>query len=272
VIGNMKLVDVRRVHVHAVLDPIVERGAGVMANHTLKATRMLFAWSVDRGLLETNPAAGIRKPTEETPRARVLSDNEVKTLWQALPQVSEQGRAALKLLLLTGQREMEVVGAKWSEIDFDKRIWSLPVAERGRSKARNGVYVVPLSEPVVQVLLALRERNGHGETVFAGIRRINGAPPAPTRKIVSWAKQRLDEKCPTLKDWRIHDLRRTVRTGLSALQVEPHVAELVIGHAIRGIAAVYDRYSYLAEKRDALDRWAAHVMQLVGEPIGPESK
>jgi hypothetical protein len=65
--------------------------------------------------------------------------------------------------------------------------------------------------------------------------------------------------------WRFHDLRRTCRTGMGALGVPQHVAELVIGHTLPGIVAVYDRHSYLAEKSDALNRWAAHVLQAVGE-------
>jgi len=88
---------------------------------------------------------------------------------------------------------------------------------------------------------------------------------APTRSMISVPKMHLDHVLPELAHWRTHDLRRTCRTGMGMLGVQQHVAELVIGHTLPGIIAVYDRYSYLAEKRDALNRWATHVLRVVGE-------
>jgi hypothetical protein len=82
----------------------------------------------------------------------------------------------------------------------------------------------------------------------------------------------LDRALPELAHWRTHDLRRTCRTGMGRLGVPQHVAELVIGHTLPGIIAVYDRYSYLAEKRDALNRWASHVLQVVGDAPANEAE
>ncbi len=264
-IGTMKVVDVTRRHIQEVVKRPLERGSGVMANRTLEIARKLFAWAVEQGHIETNPAEGISKPTKEKARSRALSDDELRAVWGGLNNLSFQSRAAFKLLILTGQRLMEVVGARWSEIDFDKALWTLPAHEAGRSKMREAPHVVPLSPAALAVLAELRTRTD-GPDVFTGKRRLEKGGEA-TRGIVAQAKIRLDEVLTGMEPWRIHDLRRTVRTGLSALGVAPHISELVIGHSVGGLMKVYDRYQYLAEKRDALNRWAAHVALVVGENV-----
>jgi integrase len=142
--------------------------------------------------------------------------------------------------------------------------------------------MVPLSSASVAVLTDLRNimvaegpqepggrRNGipvkgDGNYVFRGRHR-DGSPASPTRGILVAAKEVLDQRLKFSEPWRIHDLRRTARTGLSQLSVPPHIAELVIGHSIGGIVKVYDRYDYVAEKREALTRWAEHLLTVVGE-------
>jgi integrase len=246
-IGSMKVVDVSRRHIQEVLKRPLGRGSGTMANRTLEIVRKLFSWAVEQGHIDTNPAHGISKPTRERARSRSLSDDELKAIWKALDSVSPQSRAAFKLLILTGQRLMEVVGASWSEIDFDKALWSLPAHEPGRSKMREMPHLVPLSPAALDILTELKERNV-GSGVFTGKRRLGGGGQA-TRAIVAQAKVVLDELLIGMEPWRIHDLRRTVRTGLSAAGVAPHVSELVIGHSVGGLVKVYDRYQYLAAGR-----------------------
>jgi integrase len=262
-IGAMKVVDVTRRHIQEVLRRPLERGSGTMANRTLEIVRKLFSWAVEQGHIDTNPAEGISKPTKERPRSRSLSDDELKIVWQALDGLSVQSRAAIKLLILTGQRLMDVVGAKWSEIDFERALWTLPAHDPGRSKKRDAPHLVPLSTPALTILADLKVQSA-GPNVFTGKRRLDAGGEA-TRGIVAQAKVRLDEILTDMEPWRVHDLRRTVRTGLSALGLAPHVSELVIGHSVGGFVKVYDRYQYLTEKRDALNRWADHVAMVVGE-------
>jgi integrase len=141
-IGFMKVVDVSRRHIHEVLNRPLERGSDTMANRTLEITRKLFSWAVEQGHIDANPAEGIKKPTREKARSRTLSDDELKAVWAGLDKLSEQSRAALKLLILTGQRLMEVVGASWSEVDLDRAVWTLPTHEPGRSKMREVPHLV----------------------------------------------------------------------------------------------------------------------------------
>lgn len=262
-IGAMKMVDVRRRDIIRVVDRALGQGKLYMSNRVLRTLQGLFKFAQSRGEVEENPAIGVR-PQREKARDRALTDDELKQIWPALPSLGFQPCAALKLLLLTGQRLNEVIGAKWSEIDFGRALWTLPANDPGRSKKRNGAHLVPLSPAALALFAELHEANGSRPTVFRA-KGERAATNAPTRSMVSVPKVHLDRALPQLARWRTHDLRRTCRTGMGALGVPQHVAELVIGHALPGIVGVYDRHSYLAEKRDALNRWAAHVMYVVGE-------
>jgi integrase len=282
-LGERKLIEVTRADVQAVLRGISERGAGIMANRTLQVIRKFLAWSIEQGWLDLNPADGISRPTTERARTRTLSEVELRDLWNALVHVSRQAQAGFKLLLLTGQREMEVMRMRWSEIDLQRGVWTLPPHDPGRSKARLAPHLVPLTTAAVHTLRELQSQassavrlepggridgipsKAFGDYVFRGRHR-NGDPASPTRGILVTAKQLLDTEYLSFGEpWRIHDLRRTVRTGLSQLSVPPHIAELVIGHSIGGIVKVYDRYDYLTEKREALTRWADHLMSIASD-------
>ena len=262
VLGDRKIVDVRRQDIQAVVRRVLDRNAEIMANRTLVIVRTLFQWAVEQGWIDTNPAAGVSLPARERSRTRSLSSSEIERLWTALDGTGSAGADAIKLLLLTGQREMEVIGARWSEIDFETALWTLPAHEPGRSKKRQAPHLVPLS-PAAIAILRKRRSETDGDFVFPGRSRTNASCASPV--MLDRMKERLAPALSDMDPWRIHDLRRTVRTGLSELGVAPHVAELVIGHAAGGIVKVYDRYQYLTEKRDALDRWAAHVLRVDGE-------
>src|SRR5262249_53059037 len=153
-----------------------------------------------------------------------------------------------KMLVFTGQRRGEVTGMRWSEIDWERRIWTIPSL---RSKNQQS-HEVPLSEPVLQLLRSMPRFLGSdyvftttGNTTISGFSR---------------AKRRVYAAVGTT-DWRTHDLRRTAASGMARLGTPPHVVEKVLNHksgTISGVAAVYNRYGYEAEKREALARWAIH--------------
>jgi integrase len=268
-IGTMKMVDVRRRDIIRVVDRALGQGKLYMANRVLRTLQGLFKFAQSRGEIDENPTIGIRTQKERA-RDRALTDEELKQIWPALPALGFQPCAAIRLLLLTGQRENEVIGAKWSEIDFDRALWTLPAHEPGRSKKRKAAHLVPLSPAALAIFAELREKNASLPTVFrAKAKGADGTAKAPTRSMISVPKVALDKALPAVAHWRIHDLRRTCRTGIGMLGVPQHVAELAIGHALPGIVGVYDRHSYLAEKRDALHRWAEHVPRVVGEASAP---
>jgi integrase len=246
---------IRRPDVVRVLDGIVASGTPYRANRALAALKKLMSWALDRGMIEMNPIAGLKPPHKEQARDRVLSDPELASLLNVSDAEGYPFGDMFKMLIYTGQRRGEVTGMQWSEIDWERRIWAIPGL---RSKNRQS-HEVPLSEPVLQILRSMPRFLGSdyvftttGETQISGFSR---------------AKRRVYTAVKT-NDWRTHDLRRTAASGMARLGIPPHVVEKVLNHKsgiISGVAAVYNRYGYENEKREALTRWASYVSQLMAQ-------
>jgi integrase len=185
-------------------------------------------------------------------RERSLSDSEVAKVWLTAPN-NDYGNI-VRLLILTGCRREEIGNMAWSELDLDSRILTIP-----KERTKNGMeHIVPLADAAISILQGIRRR-GDRDYVF-GIARGGFS---------GWsaAKCRLDEAVG-FNDWHLHDLRRTVRTGLGKLGVQPHVAEAVLNHLPPKLIRTYDRNTYAAEKRDALDKWATHLKTMVAQATG----
>ena len=196
--------DVTRRHVIDVLDGIVARGAPTQANRTLAAIRKLYNWSMDRGVIDHNPVTGLKPPAKETVRDRVLTDEEVKRLWSAWNSLDWPFGPLFKLLLITGQRRSEVAGMKWSDIDFDKNIWTIP-----RELAKNDrTHDVPLSPLAVEIFENV-PRFVKRDLIFS----TNGRTPVSG---FGRPKKLVDEKSE-VTDWRLHDLRRTAASGMALI-------------------------------------------------------
>lgn len=244
--------EVTKGDIHAKLDRLTDQGKGYQANRLLEAVRLLFAYAVQRGYIDTSPADGIRKPTEEGPRRRVLDDEEIKAIWPAFESLGYPFAPFYQILLLTGQRSGEVAGMTWDELDLDNALWEIP-ADRTKS---DRAHKVPLSPWAVKILKAAPKMKDNPH-VFSGRASTGNGLSGFSR-----AGERAREAAK-VDDWRPHDLRRTVRTRLGEIGTPPHVAELVMNHTVKGLQAVYDRYEYTKEKREALDRWAEHLAAIV---------
>jgi integrase len=253
-----KVGDIARRDVLDVLDRVVEAGAPIAANRTLAAVRKLFSWCIARDIVAASPCAGVKPPTPERSRDRVLSHDELRVVWQAAGKIGWPFGPLVKLLMLTGQRRDEVAGMRWPELDLTARLWTLP---RERVK-NNRPHQVPLSELAVAVLAPL-PRFKNSPFVFT----TTGTTPSTG---YSKGKRRLDALLPPdMPDWRLHDLRRTFATGLQNLGVPLEVTEKILNHtsgSFAGIVRVYQTHAYATEKRSALDAWGRFVADLVGAP------
>jgi integrase len=256
-----RLSQIGRADIHELLDLIVERGSPVTANRTLAWLHRMCSWAIERGLIVANPCAGIRAPASETARDRVLADEELKAVWEAAESLEQLHAAFIKLLILTGARRNEVAEMAWREVDLDAKLWTLP---KERSK-NDREHTVPLSDSAVEILRTLPRIMG-SDLAFTlnGHSRITG---------FSRVKDRIDARMPAgISPWTLHDLRRTFASGCARLGIAVHVVEAALNHrsgSIKGIAAVYNRYSYDVEKRSAMQTWARYVEQLVsGERAG----
>lgn len=270
--GKRSLDAVTKRDVIRMLDRIVDRGASVRANRVFAYVRKFFNWCVERDLIVTSPCVGVKPPTDERQRDRVHSDEEARLLWLAADKVGWPFGPFLRLLLLTAQRLNEVAGMRWSELDLDRAMWTIPA-----TRAKNGsAHHVPLSPPAVAIIRSI-PRFAESDLVFTTTGRtpISGWTRAKARidaAIVAImteeavAAGRHASAIKPLPEWRFHDIRRTVTTGLAGMGIAPHVADRILNHVqgtIRGVAAVYNRHQYLDERREALDAWAARLDRIV---------
>ncbi len=226
-----------------------ENGA-VQSNRTRSSLSALLNWCIGEGYVDVNIAAQTNKH-EEIARSRVLSDAELRTIWNALPEQGDY-RDLIRLLILTGQRLREIGDLSWREVDLDKAIITLPPSRTKNHRE----HVVPLSVPALEILKG-RARNER-ELVFGqtGDHGFSG---------FSRAKGLLDQRAKLKVPWVVHDIRRSVATGLARL-VQPHIVECVLGHVggfKAGIASTYNLHAYEDEKRHALDLWGKHISGLV---------
>ena len=232
-----------------IVDAIADRGTVTMARRVHSHLHRLFVWSVGRGIIEINPLANVGRPGSDTKRERVLTDGELVKVWKAAERLRPPYGPACKLLILTGARREEIGRLRWSEL-VDGAI----NLEGARTK-NDEAHVIPLSTSARTVLDQLPHI---GEFVFTS----SGHLP-----ISDWTRTKRDlDDLSGVSDWRIHDLRRTVATGLQKLKAPLQVTEAILGHTAGsrgGIIGVYQKHDYAEEKRDALEVWGAHVMALV---------
>jgi integrase len=266
------ITDITQHDVVAVIDAAVDRDAPYQAHNLLGHIRTLFNWAIARGVygLDRSPCDRLRPAAvigKKLARQRVLNDDEVRALWAATDDIGYPYGPLFRLLLITGQRKSEVGEATWPEFDLDKKLWTIPAT---RMKA-DAPHVVPLSPAAIAVLSEL-PRFKSGEFLFSttfGKKPVSGFSKAKTRlNRVMLAKlhKLTDNPKRKIEPFVIHDIRRTMRTGLSALPVTDIVRELVIAHTKSGLHKVYDQFAYLDEKQQALELWAARVRNIVEPP------
>lgn len=249
-IGNLALAALTRAHVREMTREIGE-AFPVAANRALARLRAVLNWAVAEDLVEANVAAGIKRPTREMPVDRILSDAELRAIWTASSGLKYPAREFARLLILSGQRRDDVRLMHRDEIDFGSRAWVIPA---DRYKGRRS-HLVPLSEAMAEIIegLPFRDSGGYALSLDGGERAYSN---------VQKPKAALD-KAAELTAWTWHDLRRTMRTGLSRLGIREDIAARVIGHTVGGrLGATYNLYEFAEEKRQALEAWAQHVQRL----------
>lgn len=240
--------------------------APVMARLVHAQLSAFYSWAMPRlDKLASNPCRDAGRPPKPKARDRVLTENEMAALWRVVDVQAEPWRSAVKVLILTGQRKSEVFEARRAEFDLKAGLWTIP-AER----AKNGAaHIVPLSEAAKNVLEAIEEVQG-SRLLFPA----DGNPENPASGI-SKAVERIRagvraELSEDVAGWSLHDIRRTVATGLQRLGIRFEVTEAVLNHVSGskgGVAGVYQRYGWADEKKAALDAWALEVERLAANAL-----
>ncbi len=226
------------------------------ARNRLGHLRRMYSWAIGAGDfgLTVNPCASL-KPADligkKVHRDRILTDDEIRAVWAACAELGYPYGPLVRFMLLTGQREMECAGMVWSEID--QALWVIPAPRMKSDRS----HVVPLAPDALALLGSLPRWTGPCVfTTTGGSKPVNG---------FAKVKRRLDE-LSGVRSWVLHDVRRTMRTHLSALPVQDMVRELVIAHAKPGLHKVYDLHAYLDEKRECLELWEQRLRRILAPP------
>ena len=249
--GHKSIHEISKRDVVELISAIEQRGTPVAANKTLKTIKTFLRWCVGRAVVDLSPADGVPLPAKEVARDRVLTDPELTQIILAARTMGGPYGGIVELLTLTGQRREEAARSTWDEFDLGQRIWTLPKARTKNAKQ----HTVHLSAQAIAVLMRMKKQGPyafsvHGTAPFQGF---------------SHAKRELDDMSG-VKNWRLHDLRRTCVSGMARLGVAPHVADKILNHqagTISGVAAVYQRHEFLTEREKALDIWGAHLGELL---------
>jgi integrase len=215
----------------------------------------MFSWAMQMGLVDANPVINAFKPQKPKARDRVLSGDELVAIWRNLED--DDYAKVISMLILTGSRRSEIGGMRWSEIDLERGMWTLP-----KERSKNGLaHVLPIVPMMREIIESVPVRDGlRGGDVLFGFSEIG---------FQSWffGKDELDKRT-NLQPWVVHDIRRSVATGMANIGIAPHVIETILNHQSghkQGIAGIYNKSLYANDVRDALLRWQDHLASLLGD-------
>jgi integrase len=252
--GNMRAQDVTRADVRMLCEKVAEH-APIEANRTLATCRKLYNWAISQDLVETNPCFQIQAPGQERRRDRVLSDDEICTVWKDLENEEPRMTAIMRLRLITAQRGGEVAAMERDELDLAGGWWTIPA-----EKAKNGLaHRVPLTAPAVKIL---EQAIATGESSYVFPAPLSKRK-APTSKFdLTKVTERIRRRTG-IKDLAAHDLRRTAASRMTGMGIPRLTVSKILNHVEPGVTAVYDRHSYDREKREALEQWALRLRIIV---------
>lgn len=264
--GKQKASDITRRDIILLLDEIKDRGSPIAANRTLACVRRMFNFGIERDIISASPCVGVKAVAPEVRCDRVLSEDEIKILWHALDQgtnqdnshiihMSPETKLVLKLQLVTAQRKGEVVSAEWNELDLVNGWWTIPAI-----KAKNNqIHRVPLSSLALKLLNEVQQLSGESRFLFPAKLKDTHI----TGSSIDHAVRR--SHFHGFKDtWTPHDCRRTTASHLTGMGIPRLVVSKILNHSENNsVTATYDRHSYDGEKRHALETWAHKLNEIV---------
>lgn len=248
------ITDITKAMVRTALNDIIANRGEAAANRSFAELRKMLNWCVRFDLLLQSPCLGLPLPCKPRSRDRVLSGDELRSIWLAADGMDYPFGAVVKLLILTGQRRSEVAQLRWQDIDRERNVWHQHTNKSGRP------HLVPLSAAACALIESLPRL--HDECVFPARNRSR-----PLSGFSKW-KAELDRRSHVV-GWTLHDIRRTLATGLAERGVPIAIGELILNHRsgkLSGVAGIYNRFEYIEEQRHALDQWSVHVSELVDAP------
>jgi integrase len=256
-LGERRFAELRRRDLNGIVNAIAAGGRPAAAHKVREVGKRIMSWADNEELIERNPFEGGKNPIHRQERARALSTTEIAALWLAWQTMGAPMGAFMRLALITGQRRSEIATMERRELDLEGRLWTIPAAKSKNRKA----HLVPLSALAVEILEGLpRIDDNYVFSTRAGT-RISGFSKAKARAAT----------LSGIMTWRLHDLRRTMATRLAELGIPHPVVSKALNHSPRGVmgvTAVYSRYEYLDERREAMERWAQRIRDIAESRSG----
>jgi len=246
--GRTRLSDIKPADIRRHLQRL--SGTPSEQNHAYVVAQIFFGFAVRQRWIDQNPCDGMTLPNRTAPRERVLSDNEIRAVWERADAFGYPFGTIVKLCLLTGQRRSEIGRLRWDYLDPDSGCITLPASET----KNNRQHTFPLGSVALGIIDTLDRSAPY---LFPARRDFRHGMPAETYGAWAWDKRAFDQLCP-IPHWTLHDLRRTFSTNLAALNAPPHVLERLLNHSsgtISGVAAIYNRFQYIDEMRTAVSAW-----------------
>jgi integrase len=263
ILGDRPAGEVSKPEVAALLDKVALR-APILANRLQNTISSVFSWALSEGLVTVNPVTGLRKRTQQVPKERVLSDQEIQTFWQATERSAPAFRDTLRLVLLTGQRPGECAGMRAEQVDLVSGVWSLP-PNRTKNKLE---HTVPLVGQALKIVERLVEAKRSGPLIITP--RGRELTSQNLAKSMQALRGNLFAEPATA-----HDLRRTAATLLGRLDIDQMTIARVLNHSSTTkstvTGSVYDRHSYIPQKRRALEALDAEVRRIITGHEGPHN-
>jgi integrase len=254
-LGERRFTELRRRDLNGIVNAIAADGRPAAAHKVREVGKRVMSWADNEELIERNPFEGGKNPIHRQERARALSATEIAALWRAWETMGAPMGAFMRLALITGQRRSEIATMERPELDLEGRLWTIPPA---KSKNRK-THLVPLSALAVEILEGLPQIDDRYVFSTRAGTRISGFSKAKARAAT----------LSGIMTWRLHDLRRTMATRLAELGVPHPVVATLLNHSPRGVmgvTAIYSRYQYLDERREAMERWAQRIGEIVNPP------
>ena len=259
--GDVPIVELRRRDISNFLEEIAAEHP-TLANRLQALLSVIINYAVEKEYLESNPIYKLKKKGEETSRDRVLTNDEIKNVWQAIEQQREPVQSLFKILLLCGQRSGETKNMKWA--DIKDGVWTVPAHLTKKSTGKAKDHQVPLSDFALEIINSLQSSSNNRKYVFA-----SESNRAEDDTPVTWLHKALERirQASGVEGFTIHDLRRTMASKLAELGYDRTIIGKVLNHADtaqdRSVTAIYDHHSYYQEKREALNAWSERLKEIV---------
>jgi integrase len=269
--GQLRIGDITKAQVRVLIGGIADKGKIVAARRCHSALHRLFKWAASEDIIAVSPMADLLKPGEETARDRALDDTELALVWHAAADLAYPMGTAVQILIVTAARRDEIGELQRSEVRWDRK----EIYLQGRRTKNGEDHMIPLSELAIGLLKKTPKIAGcpyvfstTGKTPVSGWANAKEAIDRRMLKAAQDAAEKRgeDQAKVEIKPWRLHDLRRTIAKNMQKMSVPLPVTEALLGHTSgskAGIVKVYQVYEYEAERREALDKWAAYITSLV---------